>query len=111
MLRRPLEFTHYVSIRYTERLAEARIELSVGSISDSYDNALAESIIGLYKAEVIHRLGPWRNNDHVEFKTLERVNWFNNARLFESIGYIPPAEFERQYFQDQVAPVKVAGLN
>jgi len=101
----------YVSIRYTERLAEAGIEPSVGSIGDSYDNAMAESIIGLYKTEVIYQFGPWRNNDHVEFETLDWVDWFNNARLFEAIGYIPPVEFEMQYYQDQEVPVKVAGLN
>jgi len=82
----------YVSISYTERLAEAGIEPSVGSIGDSYDNALAESVIGLYKTEVIYRLGPWRHCEHVEFETLDWVDWFNNRRLLEPIGNIPPAE-------------------
>ncbi|RYE62622.1 MAG: IS3 family transposase, partial [Oxalobacteraceae bacterium] len=82
----------YVSIRYSERLAEAGIEPSVGSVGDSYDNALAETINGLYKAEVIHRRGPWRNFEAVEFATLEWVDWFNNRRLLEPIGNIPPAE-------------------
>jgi len=100
----------YLSIRYTERLAEAGIEPSVGSVGDSYDNALAETIIGLYKTEVIHQLGPWRNMDHVEFETLDWVDWFNNRRLLEPIGYIPPAEFEKLYYQNQEAPVMVAGL-
>ena len=94
MLRRPLESTQYLSIRYTERLAEAGIEPSVGSVGDSYDNALAETIIGLYKTEVIRRCGPWRNLEEVEFATLEWVDWFNNRRLFGPLGNIPPAEFE-----------------
>ncbi len=81
----------YLSIRYTERLAEAGIEPSVGSVGDSYDNALAESIIGLYKTEIIHRRGPWRHLEHVEFATLEWVDWFNKRRLLEPIGNIPPA--------------------
>ena len=100
----------YVSIRYTERLAEAGIEPSVGSVGDSYDNAMAETIIGLYKTEVIHRLGPWRNVDHVEFETLDWVGWFNKHRLFEPIGNIPPAEFEELYYRSQEAPAMVAGL-
>lgn len=91
----------YVSIRYTERLAEAGIEPSVGSVGDSYDNALAETINGLYKAEVIHRRGPWRSLEAVEFATLEWVDWFNNRRLLETIGNIPPAEAEARYYADQ----------
>jgi putative transposase len=89
----------YVSIRYTERLAEAGIEPSVGSVGDSYDNALAETINGLYKAEVIHRRGPWRHAEAVEFATLEWVDWFNNRRLLEPIGNIPPAEAEARYYK------------
>ncbi|SFQ02321.1 Integrase core domain-containing protein, partial [Nitratireductor indicus] len=88
----------YVSIRYSERLAEAGIEPSVGSVGDSYDNALAETINGLYKAEVIHRRGPWRSFEAVEFATLEWVDWFNHRRLLEPIGNIPPAEAEEQYY-------------
>jgi transposase InsO family protein len=88
----------YVSIKYTERLAEAGIEPSVGSVGDSYDNALAETINGLYKAEVIHRRGPWRSFDAVEYATLEWVDWFNNRRLLEPIGNIPPAEAEARYY-------------
>ena len=88
----------YVSIKYTERLAEAGIEPSVGSVGDSYDNALAETINGLYKAEVIHRRGPWRNFEAIEFAALEGVDWFNNRRLLEPIGFIPPAEAEERYF-------------
>jgi transposase InsO family protein len=87
----------YLSIRYTERLAEAGIEASVGSVGDSYDNALAETIIGLFKTEVIHPRGPWRTLDAVEYATLEWVDWFNNRRLLESIGHVPPAEYELAY--------------
>lgn len=90
--------SQYVSIKYTERLAEAGIEPSVGSVGDSYDNALAETINGLYKAEVIHRRGPWRSFEAVEYATLEWVNWFNHRRLLEPIGNIPPAEAEEQYY-------------
>ena len=90
--------SQYVSIRYTERLAEAGIEPSVGSVGDSYDNALAESINGLYKAEVIHRRGPWRSFEAVEFATLEWIDWFNHRRLLEPIGNIPPAEAEDRYY-------------
>ncbi|MBP2611456.1 transposase InsO family protein [Rhizobium pusense] len=98
----------YVSIRYSERLAEAGIEPSVGSVGDSYDNALAETINGLYKAEVIHRRGPWRNFEAVEFATLEWVDWFNNRRLLEPIGNIPPAEAEEQYYAMLDAPAMAA---
>ena len=87
----------YVSIKYTERLVEAGIEPSVGSVGDSYDNALAETVIGLYKSEVIHRRGPWRSFEAVEFATLEWVDWFNTKRLLEPIGNIPPAEAEARY--------------
>jgi putative transposase len=91
----------YLSIRYTERLAIAGIEPSVGSVGDSYDNALAESIIGLFKTEVIRRLGPWKSLEAVEFATLEWVDWFNNRRLLEPIGNIPPAEAEARYYASQ----------
>lgn len=91
--------SQYLSIKYTERLAEAGIEPSVGSVGDSYDNALAETINGLYKAEVIHRRGPWRNFEAVEYATLEWVDWFNNRRLLEPIGNIPPAEAEQRYYE------------
>ena len=90
--------SQYLSIKYTERLAEAGIEPSVGSVGDSYDNALAETINGLYKAELIHRRGPWRTMEAVEFATLEWVDWFNNRRLLEPIGNIPPAEAEERYY-------------
>jgi putative transposase len=93
----------YLSIRYTERLAEAGIEPSVGSVGDSYDNALAETIIGLYKTEVIHRRGPWKNVEAVEFATLEWVHWFNHRRLLEPIGNVPPAELETSYFDTGTA--------
>ena len=88
----------HVSITYTERLAAAGIEPSVGSIGDSYDNALAETVIGLFKAEVIHRLGPWRSLEAVEWATLAWVAWFNHRRLLEPIGNIPPAEAEERYY-------------
>jgi len=88
----------YVSIKYTERLAKAEIVPSVGSVGDSYDNALAESVIGLFKTEVIHRRGPWKSLDAVEYATLEWVDWFNNRRLLEPIGNIPPAEAEANYY-------------
>jgi transposase InsO family protein len=89
--------TQYLAIRYTERLADAGIELSVGSRGDAYDNALAETVIGLFKTEVIRRRGPWRNLEAVEFATLEWVDWFNHRRLLEPIGYLPPAEYEARY--------------
>jgi transposase InsO family protein len=100
----------YLSIRYTERLAEAGIEPSVGSKGDSYDNALAESVIGLFKTEVIRRRGPWRSLEDVEFATLEWVAWFNHRRLLEPIGHIPPAEHEEAYYRRQQAPAELAAL-
>jgi putative transposase len=90
--------TQYLSMRYTDRLADAGIEPSVGSRGDSYDNALAESIIGLFKTEVIQRKGPWRHLEAVEFATLTWVDWFNTRRLLEPIGYVPPTEYEAQYY-------------
>jgi len=92
--------SQYVSIRYTERLAEASIEPSVGSKGDSYDNALAETINGLYKAELIHRRAPWKTREAVELATLEWVSWFNNHRLMAPLGYVPPAEFEAAYYRN-----------
>jgi transposase InsO family protein len=91
--------SQYVSIRYSERLAEAGIEPSVGSKGDSYDNALAETINGVYKAEMIHRRAPWKTRESVELATLEWVSWFNHHRLLEPIGYIPPAEAEANYYR------------
>ena len=91
--------SQYVSIRYTERLAEACIEPSVGSRGDSYDNALAETINGLYKTELIHRRGPLKTRESVELATLEWVHWFNHIRLLEPIGYVPPAEAEANYWR------------
>ena len=90
--------SQYLAIRYSERLTEAGIEASVGSVGDSYDNALAETINGLYKAELIRRRGPWRSHDQLELATLEWVDWFNNRRLLEPIGNIPPAEAEARYY-------------
>jgi transposase InsO family protein len=101
----------YLSIRYTERLSEAGIEPSVGSVGDSYDNALAETIIGLFKAEVIWNSGPWRNVEDVEFATLEWVDWFNNRRLLSSIGNVPPVEFEERYYAVKTRPATEVGLN
>ena len=100
----------YLSIKYTERLAAAGIESSVGSVGDSYDNAMAESIIGLFKTEVIHRLGPWRNMDQVEMETLIWADWFKNRRLLEPIGNIPPVEYEELYYRSQESAAKGAGL-
>lgn len=93
--------SQYLSIRYTERLTDAGIEPSVGSKGDSYDNALAETINGLYKAEVIHRKGPWRTKQAVELATLEWVAWFNNHRLMARLGYVPPVEFEANYHRQR----------
>ena len=91
--------SQYVSIRYTERLAQAGIEPSVGSRGDSYDNALAETINGLYKTELIHRRSPWKTKESVELATLQWVHWFNHNRLMESLGYIPPAEAEGNFYR------------
>jgi putative transposase len=99
----------YLSIRYTERLSEAGAVTSVGSRGDSYDNALAESIIGLYKTELIRKRGPWKTLDDVEYATLEWVDWFNHRRLLEPIGYIPPAELEEMFYREE-APAEDAGL-
>jgi transposase InsO family protein len=96
-LRRPVESAQYVSIKYTERLVEAGIDPSVGSVGDSYDNALAETVIGLFKTEVIHHQGPWRSLAAVEVATMNWVDWYNNRRLLGSIGDMPPAEAEASY--------------
>jgi len=100
--------SQYLSIHYTERLAEAGIKSSVGSVGDSYDNALAETINGLYKTELIRKQGPWKGVDDVEYATLEWVDWFNNRRLLESIGNIPPAELEEEYYQQLEESAMVA---
>lgn len=97
--------SQYLSIRYTERLAAAGIEASVGSRGDAYDNALAESVIGLFKTEVIRHAGPWRSLDDVEYATLEWVAWFNTCRLLEPLGYLPPAEYEMQFERLAAAPL------
>jgi putative transposase len=98
----------YVSIHYTERLVEAGIEPSVGSVGDSYDNALAETINGLYKTEVIRRRGPWRSLEAVELATLEWIDWFNHRRLLEPIGNLPPAEVEARYYATLEEPALAA---
>ena len=102
--------SQYLSIRYSERLSEAGINSSVGSAGDSYDNALAESVIGLFKTEVIRRKGPWKSLESVEYATLEWVDWFNNRRLLEPIGNIPPVELESAHYAIEETPVLVAGL-
>ena len=102
--------TQYLSMRYTERLAEAGIAPSVGSRGDSYDNAMAESIIGLFKTEVIQRKGPWRHLEAVEFATLTWVDWFNNRRLLEPIGYVPPAECEARYYEQRHRDIAVTNV-
>ena len=91
--------SQYLSVHYSERLLEAGVRGSVGSVGDSYDNALAETIIGLYKTELIHHRGPWRGVDPVEYATLEWVDWFNHRRLLEPIGNIPPVELEQAYYR------------
>ena len=100
--------SQYLSIKYTERLMDADVDPSVGSVGDSYDNALAESVIGLFKTEVIKQLGPWKSMQKVEWETMHWVDWYNTERLLGSIGYIPPTEAERTYL-DQMQPMaKVA---
>ena len=99
VLRQPLEPEQYLSIRYAERLAENGVVASVGSRGDSYDNALAETIIGLYKTQLIRNRGPWRGLDDLELATLEWVDWFNHRRLFHELGRIPPAEFETNHYR------------
>ncbi len=99
--------SQYVSIRYSERLAEAGVEPSVGSVGDSYDNALAETISGLYKAEVIHRRS-WRTREQVELATLDWVHWYNHKRLLGPIGHIPPAEAEAVYYRQQTGQAEAA---
>jgi transposase InsO family protein len=103
--------SQYLAIRYTERLVEEGIDPSVGSVGDSYDNAMAESIIGLFKTEVIRPSGPWRNLETVEYATLEWVDWFNNLRLLGPIGDIPPVELEQAYYDSLEAPAVAVGLN
>ena len=103
-MRRPIESTQYLSIRYTDRLIETGISPSVGSVGDSYDNALAESVIGLYKTELIRNRGPWRDLDHVEYATLEYIDWFNHRRLLEPIGNdLPPVSW-RMLLEEKLMP-------
>ena len=108
VLRRLVESTQYASIRYSERLAEAGIEPSVGSRGDSYDNALAETINGLCKTELIHRRALWKTKESLELATLEWVSWFNHRRLLEPIGYIPPAEAEENYYRQLTSQAAVS---
>lgn len=102
--------SQYLALCYTERLGEAGIACSVGSRGDAYDNALAESVIGLYKTEVIRRRGPWRHLADVEFATLEWVAWYNTRRLLEPIGHMPPAEYEAAYYRRQDTPAELMAL-
>lgn len=102
--------SQYLSIRYSERLAEAGVEASVGTVGDAYDNALAETINGLFKTEVIRKRGPWKGIEDVEYATLEWVDWFNNRRLLSSVGDIPPVEFEQAYYTELEVVPKAAGL-
>jgi putative transposase len=109
VLRRPLEPGQYTSLAFGRRLAEAGAVTSVGSCGDSFDNALAETIIGLYKTELIRRRGPWKGLDEVEYATLEWVDWFNHRRLLGPIGHLPPAEFEATHYRRE-DPSRTAGL-
>lgn len=102
--------SQYLSIRYSERLAEEGITPSMGSVGDAYDNALAESVIGLFKTEVIYRKSPWKTYDAVEYATLDWISWFNTKRLLEPIGNIPPAEYENLYYTQEMSPAVSAGL-
>ena len=104
VLRRPVESAQYTSIRFTERLAEADIQPSVGAVGSSYDNALAESINGLYKTELIKPRKPWRTIDEVEYATARWVAWFNHHRLYEHCGDIPPVEMETAYYSQHQRP-------
>ena len=108
MLRRPVESAKYLSIRYTERLAEAGIDPSVGSVGDSYHNALAESVIGLFKAEVIEFFGSWKSVSQVEWETLQWVSWYNTERLHGAIGHRPPQEMEEAFYASMNTLDKVA---
>ena len=99
MLQRPVEFKQYTAIRYAERLAEAGALASIGTVGDSYDNALAESVIGLYKNECVKHDGPFRTVEDLELATLSWVHWFNSGRLHSSIGYVTPLEFEDEYYR------------
>jgi putative transposase len=103
VLRRPLEFAQYLAIRYTERLEDVGAIISVGSKGDSYDNALAETLNGLYKAELIRRGGPWRNAEDVELATLAWVEWWNHRRLHGACGNVPPAEYEQRHLEAAAA--------
>jgi putative transposase len=102
--------SQYLSIRYTATLAAAGVNCSAGTVGDSYDNALAETVIGLYKAELVRRHGPWRNLEHLELSTLEWVDWYNHRRLHSWCGNIPPAEYEASYYNQHQSPGTEAGM-
>jgi transposase InsO family protein len=108
VLRRPFESAQYLSIRYSERLADVGAQPSVGRTGDSYDNALAEMVIGLFKTEVIQHRCPWKNIDAVEYATLEWVDWFNHRQLLRPIGDVPPAELETAYYREQTESARAA---
>ena len=111
MLRRPVETTQYVAVRYTERLAEAGAVASVGSTGDSYDNALAEAFNSLFKAELLRNKGPWRGIDDLEIAVAEYLDWFNHRRLHGEIGLVPPVEFETEHYRHNPTPATAdAGL-
>ena len=107
MLHPPVESGQYTSIAFTERLAALGMKASIGTVGDAYDNAMAESTIGLYKTELIRRRGPWRTLDDVEIATLEYVDWFNNRRLHTELGDIPPAEHEATYYRQITPPASL----
>jgi len=107
-LRRPIESAQYLSIKYTERLADAGIDPSVGTVGDSYDNALAESIMGLFKTEVTKLLGPWKSMGQLEWETLKWVDWYNTKRLHSAIGYVPPQEAEEMFYETLIEHEKAA---
>ncbi|AZI58395.1 hypothetical protein EH165_09835 [Nakamurella antarctica] len=106
MLRRPLESAQYTSVRYTDRLVEAGMNASIGTVGDSYDNAMAETVNGLYKAEVVYREGPWRNACELELATVGWVAWFNNTRIHSALGYQTPAEAEVEYYSQHNTPAE-----
>jgi len=110
VLQRQVELAQYLSVRYTERLAEAGASVSIGGKGDSYDNALAETVNGLYKTELVQRHGPWRSLDELELATLEYIDWFNHRRLHSACGYRPPAEYEAIYYAQNNASVAPAGV-
>jgi putative transposase len=111
VLRRPVEFAQYLAIRYTQRLADEGAVASVGSVGDSFDNALAETTIGLHKTELVRRRGPWRGIDDLELATLEWIDWYNHRRLHSAIHHLPPAEHEATFDPAKPTPTTAASLH